>query len=184
MPQFPQSLQSLSHRQVFFGLVIFAVVSIVFARFYLQAFLGLEACPLCMSQRAFVVLWGVFALLGALHNPPGWGRRVYAGLCAIAAYIGAAVAARHVWLQHLPEDQVPACGPSLEYMLENFPLSEAINIVLMGDGNCADITWTFLGLSIPEQTLLVFGVAIFTSIWLTVRPNPKFHNGRVQNVGE
>ncbi|MAT91003.1 MAG: disulfide bond formation protein B [Halioglobus sp.] len=160
---------TLSQRQVFCALVLLAVVAMLFARVYLQAYLGLEACPLCMTQRLFVVIWGVIALLGALHNPGALGGRVYAGLCALSAYAGALVAARHVWLQHLPADQVPACGPPLDYLLENFPLRDAINTLLMGDGNCADTVWTFLGLSIPEQTLLVFLVALFIASWQALR---------------
>ena len=163
---------SLSPRMVFIGLVLLAVVSMLFARVYLQGYLGLLACPLCMTQRLFVVLWGVVALAGAIHNPPGWGRRVYAALCGLAAGAGGAVAGRHVWIQHLPADQVPACGPGLKYMLENFPFSEALGLLLMGDGNCAEIEWTFLGLSIPEQTLVVFCVAVLICLWQMVRYVP------------
>jgi disulfide bond formation protein DsbB len=163
---------SLSPRIVFVGLFLLAIATMLFARLYLQAFLGLDACPLCMTQRAFVVAWGSIALIAALHNPLDWGRRVYSALCGIAAWGGAAIAARHIWLQHLPEDLVPACGPGLDYMLENFPFSETLSLVLMGDGNCADTVWTFLGLSIPEQTLAVFCVAIVISLWQTVRLYP------------
>ena len=116
-----------------------------------------------------VLLWAAFALLGALHNPAGRGGSVYAGLCLASAWGGGLVAARHVWLQHLPEDQVPACGPPLDYLLENFPLQEAINTLLMGDGNCAETMWTFMGLTIPEQTLLVFVAAMVISFWQMVR---------------
>jgi disulfide bond formation protein DsbB len=165
-------LQSLSPRLVFFGLVLLAVTSMLFARLYLQAFLDLTACPLCMTQRAFVVLWGVVALLAVVHNPRGWGRRIYGALCGLAAIGGGAVAARHVWLQYLPEDQVPACGPSLEYMLDTLPFSETLSLVLMGDGNCADTQWTFLGLSIPEQTLALFAVTTVICLWLTFRKYP------------
>ena len=163
---------ALSPRLVFIGLAILAAISMLFARLYLQAFLNLEACPLCMTQRVFVVLWGLIALIAAVHNPLGWGRRLYAALCGLAAYTGAAVAARHVWLQHLPEDQVPACGPSLDYMLENLPFEDTLSIVFAGDGNCADVTWSFLGLSIPEQTFAVFCAAILISLWQTVRKWP------------
>jgi disulfide bond formation protein DsbB len=165
-------LQSLSPRLVFLGLFVLAIVSLLFARLYLEAFLDLAACPLCMTQRAFVLLWGVVALLAVLHNPPGWGRRFYAALCGLAALGGGAVAARHVWLQHLPEDQVPACGPSLEYMLDTLPFSETISLVLMGDGNCADVSWTFLGLSIPEQTLLLFAGVTLVCLWQAIRKYP------------
>ena len=156
-------------RQTFIALVLFALTSMLFARVYLESFLGLEACPLCMTQRVFVILWGVIALIAALHNPMGVGRRIYAWGCAASSYVGALVAARHVWLQHLPEDQVPACGPPLDYLLENFPLQDAINTLLMGDGNCAEVAWTFMGFSIPEQTLVVFCAALLVSLWLAVR---------------
>ena len=165
-------LQVISPRLVFFALLLLSISSMLFARFYLEEFLDLAACPLCMSQRVFVVMWGVFALMAVLHNPSGWGRRLYGALCALAAITGGAIAARHVWLQHLPPDQVPACGPSLEYMLETLPFSETLNIVFMGDGNCADTMWTFLGFSIPEQTLVLFVVTTVVCLWQTFRKYP------------
>lgn len=165
-------LSSLSPRLVFLGLVLLAIISLLFARVFLQEYLALTACPLCMTQRVFVALWGVFAFIALLHNPAGWGLRVYGGLCALAAAAGGAVAARHVWLQHLPADQVPACGPSLEYMLETLPFSETLSLVLMGDGNCAETMWTFLGLSIPEQTLILFSVVTLIALWQTFRKYP------------
>ena len=165
-------LQALSPRLVFIGLVLLAIFSMLFARFYLEEVLDLAACPLCMTQRVFVVAWGIVALIAVLHNPAGWGRRVYGALCALAAMGGGAIAARHVWLQHLPADQVPACGPSLEYMLDTLPFSETISLVLMGDGNCAETMWTFMGLSIPEQTLLLFTGVTLVCLWQVFRRYP------------
>ena len=165
-------LQTLSPRLVFFGLAIIAVLAMLFARIYLEEILGLAPCPLCMTQRIFVVLWGGIALLAALHNPVGWGQKVYASLCALAAVGGGAVAVRHVWLQHLPPEEVPACGPSLEYMLETLPFSETLNLVLMGDGNCAETMWTFLGLTIPEQTLIMASVVTLVCLWQLFRKTP------------
>ena len=165
-------LQALSPRLVFIGLVLLAIFSMLFARFYLEEVLDLAACPLCMTQRVFVVAWGIVALIAVMHNPAGWGRRVYGALCALAAIGGGAIAARHVWLQHLPPDQVPACGPSLEYMLDTLPFSETISLVLMGDGNCAETMWTFMGLSIPEQTLLLFTGVTLVCLWQVFRRHP------------
>ncbi|GAB5451029.1 MAG: disulfide bond formation protein B [Halioglobus sp.] len=163
---------SLNSRQFFGLLLLLAVTSMLYAHLFLEAMLNLEACPMCMTQRVFVVLWGAFALLAMVHNPRDWGQRVYGVLCGLSAWVGALVAARHVWLQNLPEDQVPACGPPLDYLLENFPLREAINTLLMGDGNCADVAWTFLGLSIPAQTLLVFLAVMLLCLWQSVRRYP------------
>lgn len=159
-----------SIRGIFFVLFLIAVASMGFA-LYLQEMLGLEPCPLCITQRVFVILGGLFALLAALHNPTGWGRRLYAALCALAAVTGGAVAARHVWLQSLPEDLAPACGPSLEYMLDTLPLGETFRLIMMGDGNCADVVWTLLGLSIPQQTLALFVVITGISVFQLLRPS-------------
>ena len=98
----------------------------------------------------------IITVIGAVHGPRAAGVRVYSGLVELAALIGAAIAARQTWLQHMPEDQVPACGPGLEYMLEQLPLAEVIKQSLIGTGDCAVVTWTFLQLSIAEWSLLCF----------------------------
>lgn len=159
----------LQQRPLFASIFLLTIIAMLFAVLYLQQTLGLPPCPLCITQRAFVVLCGFSALIAALHNPQGWGRRVYASVCVLAAIGGGAVAARHIWLQNLPEDLVPACGPGLSYMLETFPLSETFQLVMMGDGNCADISWTFLGLSIPEQTLALFAILAGLSAFQLLR---------------
>jgi disulfide bond formation protein DsbB len=163
----------LAVRPLFLWLFLLTVIAMAFAVLFLQQALGLAPCPLCITQRLFVVLTGVFALVAFLHNPQGWGRRVYAGLCALAAITGGAVAARHVWLQHLPEELAPACGPSLEYMLETLPLSETFAVVMMGDGNCAETVWTLFGFSIPEQTLALFIVLSAVALYQLFRHGPQ-----------
>lgn len=162
----------LAIRAVFFGLFLLTLAAMVFAVVYLQQTLGLPPCPLCVTQRGFVILVGLFALVAAVHNPPGWGRRVYAGLCLLAAVGGGAVAGRHVWLQQLPPELTPACGPSLSYMLETLPLAETLQLVMMGDGNCAETVWTLLGLSIPEQTLALFAVLAAIALLQLLRGRP------------
>ena len=97
--------------------------------------------------------------MGALHNPASsTGRRVYGQLIILGAVGGAVVAARHSWLQHLPSEKVPACGPGLSYWLDNLPLTSVFNKVFAGSGECAEVSWTLFGLSIPEWTLMVFVV--------------------------
>lgn len=135
-----------------------ACVLLVAYAYYLQFYEGLEPCPLCIFQRVAMAALGLVFLVAAVHDPRRTGARVYAVLLGLTAAIGAAVAARHVWLQNLPADQVPACGPGLDYMLDAFPLTETIRMVLRGSGDCAIIDWTFLGLSIPAWTLASFAV--------------------------
>jgi len=121
---------------------------------YAQAMLHLEPCPLCIFQRVGVAAVAVLFLLAALHGPRRWGARIYGALLLAAALATMAVAARHLWIQHLPEGAVPACGATLSYMLEVFPVSDVIRKVLSGSGECARISWSFLGLSMPGWVLL------------------------------
>lgn len=123
---------------------------------YFQFVEELEPCPLCISQRIAILLTGVVMLIASIHNPETKGLKVYSILAAVCALSGAAISTRHVWLQNLPPDEVPECSPGIEYMLENFPLTETLKAMLSGTGDCADVLWTFLGLSIPAWTLVAF----------------------------
>lgn len=123
---------------------------------YAQYGLQLEPCPLCVLQRVAVIACGVVLLLGAIHNPGRIGAAIYSLLVVLFAAGGAVVAGRHVWLQSLPPDQVPACGAGLYYMLETMPFAEVLATVFRGDGNCAVIEWRFLDLSMPGWTLVFF----------------------------
>ncbi|VAX08100.1 Periplasmic thiol:disulfide oxidoreductase DsbB, required for DsbA reoxidation [hydrothermal vent metagenome] len=128
---------------------------------------GHEPCPLCIFQRAAFLALGTIFLIAGLHNPAGRiGGRIYSLLIAIAGLIGAIIAGRHVWIQNLPADQVPECGPGLDYMLEVFPFSEILEMVFTGSGECAEVSWTFLGLSIPGWAFVMFvGLTAVGLIW-------------------
>ncbi|MGB1581973.1 MAG: disulfide bond formation protein B [Nevskiales bacterium] len=140
---------------------IACVVGLAFA-YYLQYFQDLEPCPMCIFQRIAMAGAGLGFLLGVILAQQTWGRWL-AAVWALAASIGGAIiAARHVWLQSLPEDKVPACGPPLETLANMMPWTEVFQVVLRGDGNCAVIDAAFLGLSLPGWTLIAFaGLALW-----------------------
>lgn len=133
--------------------------------FYMEHVMGLEPCPLCMMQRIAVASVGLAALLAFVVNAQAWGRYVLAGLVALFATAGMGLSGRQLWLQSLPADQVPACGPGLDYMLEVFPLLEVISIAIRGTGDCAEVQWTFLGLSIPGWTILAFAAMFMAALY-------------------
>jgi protein dithiol:quinone oxidoreductase len=149
------ALQALPRRWLNLGGFAWCAALLAYA-YYLQFYAGLEPCPLCIFQRIGVIVLGAIFLLAGLHKPGAAGARIYAGLIALAALAGAAIAARHVWLQNLPPEKVPACGPDLDYMLEILPLTEVLKRVFTGSGECAEITWTFVGLSMPAWVLIWF----------------------------
>lgn len=130
---------------------------------YTQFAGGLLPCPLCIFQRVAFAALGVVFLVGGLHAPAGRaGRSVYGLLALVASAVGIAIAGNHVRLQHLPPDQVPACGPGLDYMLESMPVGGVIRQVMTGSGECANVDWAFLGLSMPAWSLIWF---VLLAVW-------------------
>ena len=134
--------------------------------YYLQYFDSQDPCPLCLVQRGFYFGVALVFALAALHFPGKSGKTIYCSLAGLLALGGFGVAARQVWLQHLPADQVPACGPDLFFMMENFPLSRTLEKLFMGSGQCAEVTWRFLGLSIAEWSLACFAGLAAYAVWL------------------
>ncbi len=157
----------LSYRNINAFLVVMAIVAMNFAYFFLQKHLGLSACPLCIFQRLGVIVMGCFALLAVLANPKNFVARLFLWFGSIAGALWSlGVAIRHVWIQHLPPDQVPACGPGLDFLLDAFPLVQVLKEVFSGSGECAEVVWNFLGLSIPEQSMIVFAVFTVVNLYL------------------
>jgi protein dithiol:quinone oxidoreductase len=130
------------------GLILYAL--------YLQYYEYQNPCPLCILQRVVYIALMVVFLLGALHGPGRTGAIVYSTLLVVVSLTGAGIAARHVWLQHLPKDKVPECGPGLAYILDRFPLINAFEKIFRGSGECAEVGWRLLGLSVAEWSLIWF----------------------------
>lgn len=167
-------LSRLSTRVLFLGVFVFCC-GLMAVGYTMQYAFDMEPCPLCMTQRVFIVLAGLIALIACLHNPRGHGVPAYGVFTALAASAGACFSIRQLYLQSLPPDQVPACGPSVSYILETFPLNKALAIMLKGDGNCAEILWTFLGISIPGWTLVAFAMIVCSSLYLAFRGSDDRH---------
>ncbi|RYZ86361.1 MAG: disulfide bond formation protein B [Moraxellaceae bacterium] len=161
---------TLAYRQINVLLFLASVVGMAFA-LYLQYYQHLDPCPLCIFQRIGLMGMGIFALIAAIHNPAKTLiRRSYTVLATLAIGWSTLVAGRHVWLQHLPPEDVPACGPGLDYWLDTFPLKDVVQKVLHGSGECAVVDWTFAGLSLPTLSLIFFSVLLLINLFLLIRP--------------
>lgn len=156
-----------SYRVSFFVGFFICIALLSFA-LYAEYAWGLTPCPLCIFQRIGFLAMAMFFLLGALHAPRRSGRWVYTGGVLLGALWGIAVAARHLWIQSLPADQVPSCGPPLDYMFEAFPFADMLRKVFTGSGECAKVE-PIWGLPMPAWTLLWFVLLTALALAATVR---------------
>ena len=156
-------IRNFSARQIY--LIIFIIVgSLLGYAAYGMKILGLEPCTLCITQQFFYCLIGLSAFIAFIHDPSPTVGRIFSSLLSIFSIAGIWISGRQVWLQGLPEDEVPLCGPPLEYIIDVFPFADVISALFMGDGNCAEIPWAFLGLSMAGWSLIWFVVIFLLSI--------------------
>src|SRR5210317_609404 len=136
---------------------------------YAQHVLLLDPCPLCIIQRIATISLGVVFLIAALHNPGKIVSRLYGILVTLAAGFGVGVAGWHVRLQNMPQDDIPSCGPGFEYIVDNFSLSDALSMIFQGSGECAEVVWRLLGLSMPTWVIIGLGGLGIAGIWNNFR---------------
>ena len=149
-------------RLIYLAIFVVCAGLIGFALF-LQHSLGLEPCPMCILQRYAFIVTGVIALAAAIHDPALPGRRIYSGLLVVMAATGGGVAIRHVYLEHYPP-RIFDCGADFGFMLESFPLTQALPMIFRGTGDCTKVAWRFLGLSIAEWSLICFALLIVAAV--------------------
>ncbi|MCD6047772.1 MAG: disulfide bond formation protein DsbB [Gammaproteobacteria bacterium] len=131
---------------------------LILAALFFQYYQHLNPCPLCILQRLAFMGVALLFLIFLIFPAKKWLIRLQAVLMFLVAGGGLAVAIRQVYLQHLPKDQVPGCGPGLNYLIQNLPLNDALLKIFQGSGECAVVDWRFLGLS----------MASWSAIWLAV----------------
>ena len=144
-------------------------IALLTSAYYFQFFLNMEPCPLCIMQRIATLMVALGCLAGFFLVERPLGLLIASGWTLLASFFGIYLAHHHNWLQNLPADQVPSCGPSLEYMLDAFPMMEVITVLLRGNGNCADAQWLFMGLSMPMWVLIWFVGFILLSGFMGIR---------------
>lgn len=167
---------NLAYRWLYLG-GFGVAAALMAAALYFQYVQHLEPCPLCIVQRWFVIGVGLVLLAGVLHRPRAWGQRVYGLLTVLFASIGAAVAARHAWIQSLPPFQQPGCGADLDTMLDRFPLLKAAALVWAGTSDCATVTWSFLGFGMPAWLFVFFIGFVVLGLVLVFAPTSSGKTG-------
>lgn len=132
---------------------------------YLQQVEELLPCPLCIFQRMAYWLVGLTALAAFMHAPQRWGQRLYSGLIALFAFIGAIVAGRHAWLIRYPDSFECGISPEEEF-LNSLPLAQWWPAMFEANGDCTDNSWQLLTLAMPDWSLFAFIGLMIMAIWL------------------
>ena len=160
----------------FFVLLGATSLGLIVVALFFEHMLLLKPCLLCYAQRACVYLVILLSLVGFLHkNQSLIIFRSYIGLTIAIIVCGISLSIRQLYLQNLPPELVPTCGPDIDYLFETLPMLEVFMLAIRGDGNCAEVLWSFLGISIPGWLLVAF-VALFIYAMVSLCISKKLHS--------
>jgi disulfide bond formation protein DsbB len=165
-------MKSTTVTRLSFAAIFLACAALIGFALYLQEQEGLEPCPMCILQRYAFVTLGIVALVAAIHGPRGVALKIYGALAVLVAIAGGGVAIRHSYIQHFPP-KVESCGTDLEFLVGNFPLSQALPKIFAGSGSCSAVDWKMMGLSIPEWALVWFLIFAVASAWIAFFRKPQ-----------
>ncbi|MFC3908007.1 disulfide bond formation protein B [Legionella dresdenensis] len=157
-------MNKITYRQ-WQGAVFIISLIVLYLSLYFQYVRDLQPCPLCIMQRACVILLVILSIIGIMAGQRK-ATRILTILQLFAGIAGLFFAARQLWLQSLPADQVPACLPGLDVLFKYFPLSDVLHALFWGAGDCAEVDWQWLGVSMPGWAALYF-VAMIGAAFVT-----------------
>jgi disulfide bond formation protein DsbB len=159
------------HTRIVFAAIFVACAGLIALAIFLQEQEGLDPCPMCILQRYAFIAVGIAALAAAIQGPQGLALKIYGAIVAAVSIAGAGVAARHSYLQHFPP-KVETCGADLDFIVNTFPLSQALPKIFAGSGSCSKVDWTLLGLSIPEWAFVWFALFAGAALWAAFLRKP------------
>jgi disulfide bond formation protein DsbB len=145
----------------FYALISLIALFSLSAAVFFQYYDNLEPCILCVMQRFVFLILLIVGIIAAIHRSRAFFTNIfYSAFLSVISLVGIGIATRQIWLQHLPADQRPLCAPSIDFILNNFFWHEIVVLLFTGDGDCGEVTWHLMGITMPIWSLLLF-VSIF-----------------------
>ena len=159
-----------------FSILLILSLGMMSVALFMEHFLQLKPCILCYMQRGAVILIGVISAIGLMINSKNINLyKVMISSVLVFVFSGAALSIRQLYLQSLPADLVPSCAPDIDYLFSTLPFLEVLILAFSGDGNCAEVLWSFMGISIPGWLLIGF-VCIAVYCFLILKNVNEIHS--------
>ena len=150
-------LSDLTLNQKPWLLLALSAIALECCALFFQYVMALEPCIMCIYQRVAIFAIIFAGILGYFGCKSIIVRILAYALWATGAIWGLIIALEHVEIQ--------ASAGSLFFSCEFFPnfpswapLHEWIPFLFEATGDCGEISWQFLGYSMPQWMIVVYGV--------------------------
>ncbi|MAS00366.1 MAG: disulfide bond formation protein B [Nitrosomonadales bacterium] len=158
-----QNFLTFKRINLFGSFLAFVLVGVAVA---IQTQFNLEPCPLCVSQRIVFIIIGFIFLLFSFLKPNQLIKFIHISSLLTTNIVGIVFAIRHIMIQSKWIIVPAECGIDLDYMFENFPLTEAFSLLFKGTGDCSEIDWYFLGLTLPQLALIAYILFVIFTLYI------------------
>jgi disulfide bond formation protein DsbB len=163
-----QNFLTFKKINLFGSLLAFILVGLAVA---IQTQFNLEPCPLCVTQRIVFIVIGCLFLLFSFIKPNQLIRFIHLTSLLITNIVGIVFASKHILIQSKWITVPAECGIDLDYMFENFPLTEAFSLLFKGTGDCSEIDWLFLGLTLPQLAFIAYIIFSILTLYIYKKIN-------------
>lgn len=149
-------------------------IAVLISTLYMEYALGIQPCLLCLLQRA--TLFIIILMLGCaiILDHKKKARIIFSSATLLASLYGAWLAAKQIFHQLQPMNAITkqdACLPTLDYLIRTMPLKQVWQLLLQHSENCAEIGWSWLGISLAGWSLIVFAyLFIATLLQFFIKP--------------
>ncbi|WP_371189039.1 disulfide bond formation protein DsbB [Thalassotalea maritima] len=130
---------------------------------FFQYGMGLEPCIMCVYQRVAILAIVIGGVIGAIGNRFMLGRLLGFAAWGTGAIWGLKIAIEHVKIQQA-DSWFYTCD-----LFPNFPtwapLHDWFPALFAATGDCGEISWSFLGFSMPQWMIVIF--AIYSLLFVT-----------------
>jgi disulfide bond formation protein DsbB len=155
----------ISGKRIVLLLIFLICTTVIGYALYLQLVINLLPCPLCIAQRIAYWLVGLTAIFAFIHNPRGLGRKIYYSFITVFSLSGLILALHHSWIIRYPE--AFQCGISAEEeFLNGLSIANWWPSMFEANGDCADVKWEFMSLTIPNWSVIFFLLILITSVYM------------------
>ena len=155
-------------------IITFCAFIVVVGQYYLENIVGLEPCNLCILQKLSAQIVFIIFLLKLIIPKFKYLFDIFG---ASVLFFGLSASSRQIYLQNLPKDELAAgvCDIPFEFLFNMYPFFEALGKVFQGSSKCAEESWSFIGLNIPEWATVFFASMILLILLRYVFTNLKGH---------
>ncbi len=163
-----------------FGFLFLANLFALLSALSIEHWLHIEPCPLCILQRIIVLAMIVISLFSMWL---AYRHKILGAIChtlmTFLLFSNLLVSARYIWIQNLPLTEAPpACGASVEYLMQIMPWLDLLKMILTGSGECQKVTFAIFNISFATWTsayfLLMTCLYLFALFRLYKNHSPRF----------